>query len=84
MSRLGDVVKNVLLGILCVSCYILACGVLVGWNTFKCMWQCEKCGEKFKISFWQNIKSLTKGKLYHRLLYCPKCEQKTWCKGILE
>ncbi|MBU3158883.1 hypothetical protein KPL37_03775 [Clostridium frigoris] len=81
-------VSNVLLGSIYWLLYIVAIVVLVSWRTFNCIWVCDECGEKFKISFWASIKSFSiisiKNKLYHRKLYCHKCNKKTWCRCVFQ
>jgi len=79
---------NILLGILYLLLYLVATLGLISWRTFNCIWVCDECDEKFKISLWASIKSFSifslKNKLYHRQLYCNKCNKKTWCRCIFQ
>jgi hypothetical protein len=85
---LSPKVNNIWVGILFLLVYLAATLVLINWSTFNCIWVCDECNEKFKISLWTSIKSFSifsfKNKLYHRQLYCHKCKKKIWCKCIFE
>ncbi|MGK0468077.1 MAG: hypothetical protein ACJAX4_003396 [Clostridium sp.] len=88
MLFLESNVNNILLGILCLLLYAVALWVLVSWRTFNCIWVCDECGKRFKITLWVSFKSFfifsLKTKLYHRQLYCHKCNENTWCRCIFQ
>jgi hypothetical protein len=80
-------VNNILFVILCVLLYSFFIVVLISWRTFSCIWVCDECGERFKMTLWASFKSyftsLT-NQLYHRRLYCHKCNENTWCRGTFQ
>ncbi len=55
--------------------------MLIHWSTISYKWICEKCGENFEINMWQNIVGINGGVNYKKL-YCPKCKQRNWARGI--
>jgi len=79
---------NIVLEILYFLLYLMTTYVLFTWRTFNCIWICDECDVKFKISLWASIRSFSifslKNKLYHRQLYCHKCNKKTWCRCIFQ
>lgn len=61
--------------------FILAALVaLVKWKTIDYSWKCGVCGTVFDLDFSQRFSGLNV--MPQKILYCPSCQKKTWCKGI--
>jgi DNA-directed RNA polymerase subunit RPC12/RpoP len=69
-------ISNISLICLCIAIFVLMIGSSSNYK-----WICDKCGEGFEISFFQDIFSVYGEENYKRLR-CPKCQRKNWCKGV--
>lgn len=67
---------------LATGAVVMALGVvvLVHWNTANFRWVCDKCGEEFPITIWQNVTGLNGG-INYKYLRCPGCGRRRWCRG---
>ncbi len=69
--------------VLRISLNFLVLGIimLLHWSTISYKWVCDKCGECFEITMWQNFIGINGG-LNYKKVPCPKCNQRNWARGI--
>ncbi len=60
---------------------LIGIAMLLHWSTISYRWVCDNCGESFEITMWQNLISINGG-INYKKLYCPKCNQRNWARGI--
>jgi len=60
---------------------LIGIGMLLHWSTISYLWACDKCGEIFSITIWQNLLGINGG-INYKKLYCPKCNQRNWARSI--
>ncbi|MBB6621958.1 hypothetical protein [Clostridium gasigenes] len=75
-------ILNIVVCIISLICLFIGILIVMHWSTSGYMWVCDKCGEKFRITLKENIIGVNSGVNYKNL-YCPKCNKKTMCKGIV-
>ncbi|MCR4442878.1 MAG: hypothetical protein QHH10_11630 [Peptococcaceae bacterium] len=56
--------------------------LLVHWNTISYRWQCKSCGAVFSINMRQTFTGLNSFR--SKLLYCPRCGRRTWCRSVVK
>ncbi len=63
-----------------LAIFVFGIYILIKWSADNYIWQCDKCGTKFRINFKTNLLGINGG-VNKKLLYCPSCKKKTWCNG---
>lgn len=77
----GLVAEDVWISIISTVFLIAGLLMIMHWSTISYKWVCDKCGEVFEITFWQNVLGINGG-INYKKLYCPKCQKKNFCKGV--
>lgn len=78
---IGVATGDVWLSIISFVFLIAGLVMIIHWSTISYKWVCDKCGEIFEITFWQNVLGINSG-INYKSLYCPKCQKKNFCKAV--
>lgn len=81
MMSVGAGIHKQTISIIGFICLFISIIMLFHWSTISYRWVCDKCGESFEITMWQNLIGINGGVNYKRL-HCPNCDQKIWARGI--
>lgn len=82
METYGESVAGITLLIASLIIFIIGCGIAVNIEVNLGKNKCSKCGHEFQPIFKKAVFAPHIG--FTRLLTCPKCNKKSWCKKLIE